>query len=93
MTKHKTSYYEIILTILTLFLGVAFLQDSTSVKIFSALFVLIVYIVKELFIYLEKEEQKEFKDKIFSIQHNETQKEIESLRSEINKINLTLFQR
>lgn len=93
MTKHNNSYYEIILIILTLFTGVAFLQDHDSVKIFLSLFVLFAYLIKEVFLFLEEKDKKEYQDKLEAIKENETQKEIDNIKTELSKINITLFKR
>lgn len=93
MIKQRNSYYEIVLIILTLFAGVAFLQDSNSVKIFLASFVLIAYLIKEVFLFFEEKDRKEFEDKLEAIKENETQKEIDNIKTELSKINITLFKR
>lgn len=93
MIKQRNSYYEIVLIILTLFTGVAFLQDNNSVKIFLSLFVLLVYLIKEVFLFLEEKDKKEYQDKLEAIKENETQKEIDNIKTELSKINITLFKR
>ena len=93
MIKHNNSYYEIILIILTLFTGIAFLQDNSSVKIFLSLFVLFAYLIKEVFLFLEEKDKKEYQDKLEAIKENETQKEIDNIKTELSKINITLFKR
>ena len=93
MIKQRNSYYEIILIILTLFTGIAFLQDNNSVKIFLSLFVLFAYLIKEVFLFLEEKDKKEYQDKLEAIKENETQKEIDNIKTELSKINITLFKR
>lgn len=94
MIKHNNnSYYEAVLIILTLFAGVAFLQDLSSVKIFLSLFILSTYFVKEFFLFLQQKDRKEFEDKLQAIKETETQKEIDNIKSELSKINITLFKR
>lgn len=93
MIKQRNSYYEIVLIILTLFTGVAFLQDHDSAKIFSSLFVLFAYLIKEVFLFLEEKDKKEYQDKLEAIKENETQKEIDNIKTELSKINITLFKR
>lgn len=93
MIKQRNSYYEIVLIILTLFTGVAFLQDHDSVKIFLSLFVLFAYLIKEVFLFLEEKDKKEYQDKLEAIKENETQKEIDNIKTELSKINITLFKR
>lgn len=93
MTKFPNSYYEIILAIITLFIGVSFVQDSDKVKIFLSLFLVIAYLTKEIFLFLQEKSRKEYEDKLNTIKNIETQKEIETIKSEINKINFKLFNR
>lgn len=93
MIKSNNSYYEIILIILTLLAAVSFIQELGSVKIFLSLFVLIAYLIKEVFLFLQAKDKKEFEDRLQAIKDNETQKDIEALKSEINKINISLFKR
>lgn len=93
MIKHNNSYYELVLIILTIFSAVAFLQDRGSVKIFLSLFILLVYLIKEAFLFLEEKDKKEYQDKLEAIKENETQKEIDNIKTELSKINITLFKR
>lgn len=93
MIKHRNSYYEIILVILTLFSGVAFLQDSQTVKVFTAFFILALYLVKEIFLYLENQHEEDYQTKLQALKNNEVKKELEDLRNEINNINIAMFKR
>lgn len=93
MIKHSNSYYELVLIILTIFSAVALLQDRGSVKIFLSLFILLVYLIKEAFLFLEEKDKKEYQDKLEAIKENETQKEIDNIKTELSKINITLFKR
>ena len=93
MTKHPNSYYEIILIILTLFTGVAYLQDYQAVKVFTTLFILLSFLIKEVVLFLQDKKEEEFKKKLQAITNNELRQDLDRLRDEVNNINLTLFNR
>lgn len=93
MIKQRNSYYEIVLIILTLFTGVAFLQDSQTVKVFTAFFILALYLVKEIFLYLQNQHEEDYQTKLQALKNNEVKKELDDLRNEINNINIAMFKR
>ena len=91
MTKNNNSYYEIILIVLSLFLGVAFIQDSNTVKIFLSAFILVAFTVKEIVLFFDEKRRQELKAKLDSLRKNEITNEIEKLKSDITKINIKMF--
>ena len=46
-----------------------------------------------LILFLEEKDKKEYQDKLEAIKENETQKEIDNIKTELSKINITLFKR
>lgn len=86
--SNNGSYYEIVLGVIIVVLAVAFLQDSSVVKVLTALMLFLVYLTKEIILFFTAKENKKAKDEKEAIRNAQFKKELDQLRADMTKLQL-----
>jgi hypothetical protein len=82
------SYYEIVLGVITVFVAVAFLQESNVVKAITSSVLFLVYLSKEIILFFEEKLKKETKETMDAIKEAEIRKEVDQIKADLTKIHL-----